>query len=73
GAKYRTIFAAHGDPGYQATSVMLGEAGLALAFDGDALAEATGVVTPAATMGDALVDRLRNAGMTITTERLTTG
>ncbi|HEY5858500.1 MAG TPA: saccharopine dehydrogenase NADP-binding domain-containing protein, partial [Aldersonia sp.] len=47
GAKYRTIFAAHGDPGYQATSVMLGEAGLALAFDGDALAEATGVVTPA--------------------------
>ena len=73
GAKYRTIFAGHGDPGYQATSVMLGEAGLALAFDGESLGEATGVVTPASTMGDALVARLRNAGMTITTERLTTG
>ena len=33
GARYRTTMAQQGDPGYKATSVLLGECGLALAFD----------------------------------------
>ncbi len=46
-----TTVAAKGDPGYQATAVMLGEASLALALDGDRLPEAAGVLTPATGIG----------------------
>jgi short subunit dehydrogenase-like uncharacterized protein len=63
GARYLCTFSGSGDPGYQATSVMLGEAGLCLAFD--ELPEFAGILTPAAAMGDALTERLRHAGMTI--------
>ncbi len=70
GARYRTTVAAQGDPGYAATSVMLGEAVLALALDGDRLPDAAGVLTPATAIGAALADRLRAAGFTITVERL---
>ena len=67
GARYRSRVRAKGDPGYAATAVMLGESGLALAFDRDALPPtAGGVLTPATALGDALVDRLRAAGLTIT-------
>ncbi|MCP2320828.1 hypothetical protein APR12_006218 [Nocardia amikacinitolerans] len=69
GAKYVATFAGQGDPGYQATAVMLGEAGLCLAFDTDKQPELAGILTPAAAMGDALTDRLRTAGMTIEVER----
>ena len=55
---------AQGDPGYNATAVMLGESALALALDGDRLPDAAGVLTPATAMGDALADRLRAAGHT---------
>ncbi|WP_019932520.1 trans-acting enoyl reductase family protein [Nocardia sp. BMG111209] len=67
GAKYVATFAGTGDPGYQATSVLLGESGLCLAYD--ALPPQTGILTPAAAMGDALTERLRAAGMTIGVER----
>jgi short subunit dehydrogenase-like uncharacterized protein len=50
-----------GDPGYKATAVMLGEAALALAHDGD-LPDAAGVLTPATGIGDPLLERLRAAG-----------
>lgn len=63
GATYLVTFAAKGDPGYAATSIMLGESGLALAFD--ELSDVTGVVTPAAAMGDQLIARLRAAAMDI--------
>ena len=53
---------ASGDPGYKATSVMLGESALALARDGARLPDAAGVLTPATAMGNVLVDRLRAAG-----------
>ena len=45
--------AQQGDPGYKATSVLLGESGLALALDRDDLSDLRGVLTPAAAMGDA--------------------
>jgi short subunit dehydrogenase-like uncharacterized protein len=67
GARYHSRVRATGDPGYAATAVMLGESGLALAFDRDALPPTDGgVLTPATALGDALVDRLRAAGLTIT-------
>jgi short subunit dehydrogenase-like uncharacterized protein len=50
-----------GDPGYGETSKMLAESALCLARD--QLAPTAGQVTPAAAMGDALIDRLRRAGI----------
>jgi short subunit dehydrogenase-like uncharacterized protein len=70
GARYRATMAQQGDPGYKATSVLLGESGLALAFDRDALSELRGVLTPAASLGDALLARFPAAGVTMETERL---
>jgi trans enoyl reductase len=58
------------DPGYAATSVLLGECGLALATDRDKLSELRGVLTPAAAMGDVLLARLPAAGVSLRTERL---
>lgn len=51
-----------GDPGYAATAIMLGESALCLAKDPHKTGG--GVLTPAFAMGDALVSRLRAAGMT---------
>ncbi|WP_041450768.1 saccharopine dehydrogenase family protein [Hoyosella subflava] len=70
GARYKATFAAQGDPGYAATAVMLGEAGLCLALDRDQLSALTGVITPAAAMGEALPTRLRAAGVKMETERI---
>jgi len=70
GVRYRAKMAQRGDPGYKATSVLLGECGLALAFDRDDLSDLRGVLTPAASMGDALLTRLPAAGVTLETSRL---
>ena len=70
GAKYICRVSAQGDPGYKATSVMLGEAGVSLALDGDRAPKAGGVLTPATAMGMPLVERLRAAGFTFEAERL---
>jgi short subunit dehydrogenase-like uncharacterized protein len=70
GARYRATMSQQGDPGYKATAVLLGESGLALALDRDALSELTGVLTPAAAIGDALLRRFPAAGVTLDTERL---
>jgi saccharopine dehydrogenase (NAD+, L-lysine-forming) len=70
GARYRATMAQRGDYGYKATSVLLGECGLALAFDRDGLSDLHGVLTPAACMGDVLLTRLPAAGVTLETERL---
>jgi len=69
GARYRCEVAAQGDPGYQATSVMLGESALCLALDRDRLPARAGVLTPSTAMGDLLVHRLRRAGFTLSVER----
>ena len=65
GRRYVATVAASGDPGYAATSVMVGQAALALALDRDRLPERAGVLTPATGIGLPLVDRLRGAGMTV--------
>ncbi len=51
-----------GDPGYTETAKMLAESGLCLAFD-EGLPETAGQVTTATAMGDALLQRLRKAGI----------
>ncbi|HEX3286715.1 MAG TPA: saccharopine dehydrogenase NADP-binding domain-containing protein [Mycobacterium sp.] len=70
GARYRATMSQKGDPGYKATSVLLGESGLALAMDRDRLSDLRGVLTPAAAMGDALLARFPAAGVSLETARL---
>ena len=50
-----------GDPGYGETTKMIAEAAMCLAYDD--LPTTAGQVTPAAAMGDALIDRLAKAGI----------
>lgn len=61
----RATLAAHvegkGDPGYAATSRMLGESALCLALDPPQPGFEGGVLTPATAMGTALVERLRRS------------
>ena len=71
GVRYLAMIEARGDPGYAATSVMLGESALCLALDRDRLPGRTGVLTPATAMGAALADRLRSAGHTLAVRRIT--
>ncbi len=73
GARYAATVAASGDPGYAATSTMLGQTGLALASDRDRLPDAAGVLTPATGLGHTLIDRLRAAGMRLSVQRLPSG
>jgi len=70
GARYLARMSQRGDPGYKATSVLLGECGLALALDRDKLTDLRGVLTPAAAMGDALLERFPTAEVTLETSRL---
>jgi short subunit dehydrogenase-like uncharacterized protein len=51
----------HGDPGYRSTAKMLGESALCLAYD--KLSDGGGALTPSTAMGEALVARLRAAGL----------
>jgi short subunit dehydrogenase-like uncharacterized protein len=51
-----------GDPGYEETSRMFAETGLALAFD--ELPEVSGVVTPAQGLGERLRERIIDTGIT---------
>ncbi len=70
GRHYRATVAGKGDPGYAATSVMLGEVALGLALDGDRLPDRAGSLTPATALGDVLVERLRAAGLTYEVEEV---
>ena len=68
GTVARAKVAANGDPGNRATTAMVCEAALALARDTRRLPDSRrggGVLTPASGLGDALADRLREAGMTL--------
>jgi short subunit dehydrogenase-like uncharacterized protein len=70
GARYVARMRQDGDPGYKATSVLLGECGLALATDRDKLSALRGVLTPAAAMGEALLARFPAAGVSLQIEQL---
>ena len=70
GARYRATMSQKGDPGYKATSVLLGESGLTLALDRDRLSDLRGVLTPGTAMGDALMARFPGAGVLLETARL---
>jgi short subunit dehydrogenase-like uncharacterized protein len=70
GARYLARMSQRGDPGYKATSLLLGECGLALALDRDQLSELRGVLTPATAMGDDLLTRLPAAGVALETSKL---
>jgi len=70
GARYVARMSQRGDYGYKATSVLLGESGLALALDRDRLSDLRGVLTPAAAMGEALMARFPAAGVSLETSRL---
>jgi short subunit dehydrogenase-like uncharacterized protein len=73
GAHYRSIVAAQGDPGYNATAVMLAEAALTLS-EGDLPKLPTGadggVLTPAVALGMPYVERLRARDFTLTATKL---
>jgi short subunit dehydrogenase-like uncharacterized protein len=71
GAQYLAKIEAQGDPGYAATSVMLGESALCLALDRDRLPDRAGVLTPATAMGAVLAERLRLAGHILAVRRIT--
>jgi short subunit dehydrogenase-like uncharacterized protein len=53
-----------GDPGYGETAKMIAESALCLAFDRARLPGHSGVITPAAAMGNTLIERLQHAGIT---------
>ncbi len=65
GKHLRARVASDGDPGYGETAKMVAETALCLAQDRDELSSPGGVLTPAAALGESLVERLRTAGMTI--------
>ena len=59
-----------GDPGYKATAQMAVEAALCLALEREQCEPRGGVLTPAAALGEVLVDRLRASGMELSTRVL---
>jgi short subunit dehydrogenase-like uncharacterized protein len=69
GARYVSTVSAHGDPGYAATAVMLGETAVALAL-GEGLPPVAGVLTPATGLGEVLIERLRAKGFELSVSRL---
>ena len=69
GARCMATFAQQCDA-YNASGILLGESGLALALDRDRLTDLRGILTPAAAMGDALLARLPAVGVSMSTIRL---
>jgi len=71
--KVRGLIRDQGDPGNRATVKFLCEAALSLVLQTDALPGGQvrgGILTPATGLGDVLVERLRQAGMTLTIQTL---
>ena len=68
--EYLVTVGAQGDPGYAATSVMIGQAALALAVDPGHCHPDGGVLTPAVALGDVLVERLRAQGFRLRVDPL---
>lgn len=62
--RLETVIRGKRDPGYGATSRMLAESALCLAFDQDQLPERYGVLTPSSGIGEALIPRLTQIDIT---------
>lgn len=70
GSRYAATVAAQGDPGYAATSVMLGQAALVLLTSRhEERAGEGGVLTPAVAIGDDLIQALRAQDFTLEAAR----
>ncbi|MEM6538619.1 MAG: saccharopine dehydrogenase NADP-binding domain-containing protein [Pseudomonadota bacterium] len=70
GETSKAIVTGDRDPGYGSTSKMLAESGLCLASEGADGEKSGGVMTAAAALGGALIDRLQqNAGLEFTTSQ----
>ncbi|WP_151525088.1 saccharopine dehydrogenase family protein [Serinicoccus kebangsaanensis] len=69
GWRYAATVAGQGDPGYAATSVELGQAGLVLLATRGTPGRGGGVLTPAVALGDDLVEALRAQGFTLEVRR----
>jgi short subunit dehydrogenase-like uncharacterized protein len=65
GKRVTGVVSGQGDPGNRTTVRCLCEAGLLLATRRDELPDHAGFLTPATAFGDALVEALRSAGMTL--------
>ena len=63
GASARFVVKGQGDPGNRITVKCLCESAFVLASLGEAAPGSGGVLTPVTGLGDALVDRLRTAGI----------
>lgn len=70
GAHYVATIHIDGDPGFLTTALLMSQAGFCLALDQDRLPDRAGVLTPATALNGALADRLRAAGVTLETRRL---
>lgn len=71
GNEVRARIAGQGDPGNRATTRFVCEAALCLALQASKLPQdkdTSGILTPASGLGNVLVQRLRNAGMTLEVE-----
>ncbi|HHU44348.1 MAG TPA: enoyl-ACP reductase [Actinomycetales bacterium] len=66
GGRWTSRVSLEQDPGYDGTAMMISAAAMALAFDRDRLPDRHGVLTPMSGIGEPLVDRLREGGMSIT-------
>ena len=66
GAHQVTATVRGGDPGYTETAKMISEAAMTLILERDHLEPVYGVLTPAAAMGDLLIERLSEAGIQFT-------
>lgn len=67
GNQVRVKVAGQGDPGNRATTIMVCEAAMALVRDAQRLPGGAkgGVLTPACALGEVLVERLQDAGLTL--------
>jgi short subunit dehydrogenase-like uncharacterized protein len=63
GRRFVADMSQRGDPGYTATAALAGQSALGLVLDRDRLPDTSGVLTPAAAMGDVLLQRLPGTGV----------
>lgn len=70
GAHYAATVHVDSDPAFLATALLMSQTGITLALDQHQLPDRAGVLTPATALDGALIDRLRNAGVTLETRRL---